>query len=69
MKLNGFKCHILLLGIAFFVSTQSHSQELSDNTLNKLTLKEKEADWVLLFDCKTSNGWRGANREYFPDKG
>ncbi len=69
MKLSIFKCNILLLAAAIFISVQSQSQELSGNNTNKLTLEEKEAGWVLLFDGKTSNGWRGANKEHFPDIG
>lgn len=69
MRLSKFRCNILLLAIAFLISTQIHSQELSGIPANKLTLEEKDAGWVLLFDGKTSNGWRGANKDYFPDKG
>ncbi len=36
------------------------------SALNQLTQKEKEEGWVLLFDGKTTNGWRGNNRPDFP---
>jgi hypothetical protein len=36
---------------------------------NVLTKKEKQAGWVLLFDGKTTEGWRGYNLKAFPEKG
>ena len=34
--------------------------------LNQLTDAEKAQDWLLLFDGKTTNGWRGYNKKNFP---
>ncbi|MGK7395124.1 MAG: 3-keto-disaccharide hydrolase [Candidatus Cyclobacteriaceae bacterium M3_2C_046] len=36
---------------------------------NILTEKEKEAGWRLLFDGKTTNGWRGTYIDHFPSHG
>jgi hypothetical protein len=36
---------------------------------NQLTQSETDEGWILLFDGKTTNGWRGYNKKAFPDSG
>lgn len=39
------------------------------STKNRLTIHEKENEWKMLWDGETTDGWRGARLEEFPDKG
>jgi len=39
------------------------------NTKNKLTIKEQKNGWKMLWDGKTTTGWRGAKLTQFPKSG
>ena len=45
------------------------SAEVPGSTLNTLTPEEEAAGWQLLFDGISTAGWRGYNRETFPEEG
>jgi len=53
-----FKSLLILLGLM--------STILYSNAQTKLTKKEVKEGWVLLFDGKTTNGWRSYQKQTFP---
>ena len=66
------KSTLLLLFVAVFFTLNCNAvqQKNECNTektaINTLTEKEKKTGWILLFDGKTSEGWRGYNKTTFP---
>ncbi len=49
-------------------STKTTAPEVS-RLVNKVTETEQANGWNLLFDGETTNGWRGAHKESFPEYG
>jgi hypothetical protein len=43
--------------------------QLNAAALNELTDAEKQSGWTLLFDGKTTQGWRNFRKSSFPEKG
>lgn len=62
--MSHIKIIFIALLIIFTATTYSRGQEN-----NKLSKKENKEGWILLFDGKTTKGWRGYNKSTFPAKG
>lgn len=56
---------LLVIGLVFLSLTAAQKSQEP----NTLTAQEKKEGWKLLFDGKTTNGWRGAYADKFPAKG
>jgi hypothetical protein len=60
---------ILSLAISGLIFTSCKPKASKVIGPNQLTQAEKDDGWVLLFDGKTFNGWRGYDKAAFPDSG
>jgi len=58
--------HLILI---FFISCCFLLAQNSPRAMNVLTDQEIKDGWKLLFDGKTTDGWRGAHRDSFPKFG
>jgi len=81
-KNNIFLSATIIAGVALVFSCKSSTGNKQDDSAaadtiaqqveqapNTLTDAEKQDGWVLLFDGKTADGWRGHNKTAFPDSG
>jgi hypothetical protein len=57
---------LLILSLLATFSVRAADDPANANTL---TADEKAAGWRLLFDGKSTDGWRGFKKKTFPDKG
>jgi len=60
---------LLPLLIVSWALPLSATEKPSDDKPNELTAAEKAAGWKLLFDGKTTKGWRSFKSQSFPEKG
>ncbi len=52
-----------------FSKQEKSAAELEESSINTLSSEEMEEGFVLIFDGKTFDGWRGYNRSNFPEQG
>ena len=62
--MNLFK--FLSLALLVFLAGSSFAKKQGSNNLTK---KEAKEGWTLIFDGKTTSGWRGYTKTAFPEKG
>jgi hypothetical protein len=64
------KTTTILLLFILAISLSAFSQGNNENSMdNKLSPSEVSAGWKLLWDGKTTTGWKSSNAENFPTKG
>lgn len=64
---TGSLCFLLSLVILAGCTSNSQKNENIEPVINALTQAEKQQGWILLFDGKTFEGWRGLGRDSVPE--
>lgn len=59
----------LMMGSCGPATTTENEETMEELALNTLTEEEAEEGFFLLFDGETVDGWRGYNRDAFPESG
>ncbi len=58
---------VLFLIILVGCTSNSQKKENTESVINALTQAEEQQGWMLLFDGKTFDGWRGLGRDSVPE--
>ncbi len=58
---------LLLIGCTANSQKNEHTETVTEPAINALTETEKEQGWILLFDGKTFNAWRGLGSATVPE--
>jgi hypothetical protein len=69
MKISIPMAALAICCVVIFLDPVKSMAQTGATRHNYLTAAEKKAGWKLLFDGKTTNGWRSAKADTFPGKG